>query len=73
MKEKDEELYSYDHPHESGGNVKVTMTRRQAIDWQRKSKRLPIDRVWYPPDTPEETIFLDWVTVNWAYKEEKAP
>ena len=35
MSEQDDQLWAYDEPHDSGGSVHVTMTRRQAIDWMR--------------------------------------
>lgn len=57
---KDEELWAYDEPHESGGNCYVTMTRQQAMDWMRSIYP-------YPPDA-DESCFWDWVSLHWAYK-----
>lgn len=62
MKENDSEIWCFDEPHESGGNVQTTMTRRQAIDWTRS-----VFPQRYPPDVPDETVFGEFVVVHWAY------
>lgn len=59
--DKDNELWAYDEPHESGGNVQTTMTRRQAIDWMRRM---------YPrvSGRTDDALFEQWATVHWAYR-----
>jgi hypothetical protein len=61
----EQELWAYDEPHESGGNVHVTMTRKQAIAWMRRMHDNPYD----PND--DHLLFEEWRVVNWAYREEK--
>lgn len=56
----DGQLWAYDEPHESGGNVQTTMTRRQAINWMRRMPK-------YAKNTDQE-VFDDWVYINWAYQ-----
>lgn len=57
------ELWAYDEPHPSGGNVHTTMTRRQAIDYQRS-----IIGHHYPEGVADNILFWDWVAVHWAYR-----
>ena len=64
MKQEDDELWAYDEPHESGGNVHITMTRKQAIDWLRKIHPGMVER---DPDD----VFHEWAVVAWAYPEGK--
>lgn len=66
MTDKDAEIWAYDEPHEFGGNVHVTMTRRQAIDWMRVT--LPHYAL-----APDQHVFNQWVALHWAYQEEPAP
>lgn len=56
-----DEVWAYDGPHESGGNVHVTMTRSQAIAYQRSIRP-------YAPDAPDANVFADWQLVHWAYR-----
>lgn len=62
----EEEIWAYDEPHESGGNIHVTMTKKQAIQWMKSI---------YPavfPYSNDELAFDDWVAVHWAYKENQS-
>lgn len=54
-----DELWSYDEPHESGGNVKVSMTKAQAVAW--------MGTVYPGRYSSDEVAFDDWVVVHWAY------
>jgi hypothetical protein len=58
-----EEVWAYDEPHPSGGNIHVTMTKLQAIAFMRACYP-------YSYTTPEgdEHAFTEWVNVHWAYK-----
>lgn len=56
----DDELWAYDEPHESGGNVQTTMTRQQAIKWMRKMPKYRED--------PDQKVFDDWAYLHWAYQ-----
>lgn len=58
---EDNELWTYDEPHESGGNCRVTMTRRQAIDYECRVRPGLHGR-------NEDEIFLDWVAAHWAHR-----
>ena len=54
------ELFAYDEPHPSGGNVQTTMTREQAIAEMRQT---------YPGSygNDDECAFQDWLALNFAY------
>lgn len=59
MNKDEEEIWAYDEPHQSGGNVHVTMTRQQAIRWMKNVY----------PVMNDEQAFHEWVIVHWAYRE----
>jgi hypothetical protein len=61
----EQELWAYDDPHESGGSVHITMTRKQAVDWMRR-----VDGRVYGWD--DDKAFEEWKAVNWAYREESS-
>lgn len=60
-----DEIWAYDEPHISGGNVHITMTKLQAIQYMWKFHR---EFCWKNNKTNEE-IFQNWIGINWAYKE----
>ena len=71
----DNELYRFREPHCTGGDAVVTLTRRQAIEWQREAiKKLSDEEDYrYPADLSDETMIKEFVAVLWAWrvKEEK--
>lgn len=54
------EIWSYDEPHPSGGNIHITMTKRQAIDWMRSTYKAP---------GTDEEFFQEFIAVHWAHRE----
>lgn len=64
--ENEKEIWAYDEPLESGGNVHITMTKLQAINWMEKV---------YPnlfQSLSDGKIFNEWVALHWAYKENQS-
>jgi hypothetical protein len=59
----DDELWAFDEPHESGGNSRITMTRRQAIDWMKTAYPLT-----YKSAGSDEKAFQNWTDLHWAYR-----
>jgi hypothetical protein len=61
----EDEIWAYDEPHESGGNVHITMTKKQAAEWMKNSYQKLHPSYKYMND---EEAFNEFVAVNWAYK-----
>ncbi len=61
--DKYDELWIFHEPHESGGDCKITLTRRQAIEWLRSNHP---NR--YPKETvPDHVVFQDFIIIHFAY------
>lgn len=61
--ENPNDIWAYDEPHPSGGNCRVTMTKRQAAKWMRSylEGMSPIYETW-----SDQACFLEWVILHMA-------
>lgn len=56
------EMWAFDEPHFSGGNCRVTLTKKQAIEWTKS-----IYAVTPKNNLTDEQLFEEFVAVHFAY------
>lgn len=64
--DKYEELWTFYEPHASGGDCKITLTRRQAIEWTRSTR----PNQYASELVSDDEVFEDFQVIHWAYPQE---